>query len=298
MSLAINSGPAIGMPRIDLLEAFDNRVGVLRLDAVHPVVSGNKWFKLQGHLARRGQRNKIVTFGGAYSNHIVATAAACAAMGLAAIGIIRGERPLQLSPTLTDALGFGMELHFTSRTAYRNKVLPESITQHHPSDSYLLIPEGGYGKAGTEGIRAMAAELPLAAYTHILCCVGTGTTLAGFIQAALPHQQVVGISSQKNNTQLESATAALLASPATPVRMLHDFHFGGYAKHNAALLHFMNDWYKRTGMPSDIVYTGKMFYAFEQLWRQGYFPPGSKVMLVHSGGLQGNRSLPAGTLLF
>lgn len=296
MGVAINSGPAIGTPRIDLLEAFHNRVGVLRLDAVHPVVSGNKWYKLQGHLALRAGREKVVTFGGAYSNHIVATAAACAALGIRAIGIIRGERPAQLSPTLADATGYGMELHFISRADYREKKLPPDFN-HHP-DGYLLIPEGGYGAAGATGIEAMATQLPLAYYTHILCCVGTGTTLAGLLNAALPHQRVLGISSQKNNFQLEPATRVLLQDRQTPVRILHDYHFGGYAKYNELLLAFMNDWYRRTGIPSDRVYTGKMFFAFDQLWHQGFFPPDSTVLLVHSGGLQGNRSLPAHALAF
>lgn len=301
MSAAINSGPPVASPTVQYLPAFNNKVAVLRLDAVHPIVSGNKWYKLQGHLAQAAAMGKqtILTYGGAYSNHIVATAAACAAAGLDSIGIIRGEVSEHWSPTLLDAQAYGMALHFTSRSNYKDKIVPPQIYERYPSASMLIVGEGGTGVAGTSGMVQMMNSLPLANFTHILAAVGTGTTLAGIIQAANPNQQVLGISSLKNNKDLESAVCSMLPQPhKTLWQINHDFHFGGYAKHKPELLAFMNEWYQLTGVPSDFVYTGKMFYAFQQLWLQQYFGANSKILLVHTGGLQGNRSLPAGTLIY
>lgn len=274
---------------------------MLRLDVVHPIVSGNKWYKLQGHLAQAAAAGKrtILTYGGAYSNHIVATAAACAAAGLQSVGIIRGEAPEQWSPTLLDAQALGMALHFTSRSNYKDKIVPVQVFERCPEDSVLIVGEGGMGVAGTTGIAQLMNSLPLANFTHILSAVGTGTTLAGIIQAANPNQQVLGISSLKNNKELESAVCSMLPlSQNVNWQINHDFHFGGYAKHKPELLAFMNEWFQLTGVPSDIVYTGKMFYAFQQLWAKQYFSADAAVLLVHTGGLQGNRSLPASTLIY
>lgn len=301
MSLSINSGPSILAPIIQYLPAFNLNVAVLRLDIVHPVVSGNKWYKLQGHLAQAAAAGKrtILTFGGAYSNHIVATAAACAAIGYKAIGIIRGEAPEQWSPTLLDAQALGMDLHFVSRTSYRDKTIPEELYEEYPVESIYLVGEGGMGRSGTTGIVDMMKNLAIGSFTHILCAVGTGTTLAGLVQASKSNQQVLGISSLKNNLELEAAVHNMLPPPGkSNWQINHAFHFGGYAKHKPELIRFMNEWYQLTGVPSDFVYTGKMFYAFQQLWLQQYFPENSNILLVHTGGLQGNRSLPAGTLIY
>lgn len=301
MSASINSGPPIAAPIIQHLPAFNNKVAVLRLDAVHPVVSGNKWYKLQGHLSQAAAAGKrtILTYGGAYSNHIVATAAACAAAGLHSVGIIRGEAPQQWSLTLLDAQALGMELHFINRTNYRDKIIPEELFKQYPADSMYIVGEGGMGRAGTTGIVAMMNSLPINSFTHILSAVGTGTTLAGLVQASKSNQQVLGISSLKNNLELEAAVHNMLPPPGkSNWQINHAFHFGGYAKHKPELIRFMNDWYQLTGIPSDFVYTGKMFYAFHQLWSQQYFPENSNILLVHTGGLQGNRSLPAGTLIY
>ncbi|OLY94813.1 hypothetical protein BUE76_12360 [Cnuella takakiae] len=297
----MNSGPPIASPTLQYLPTFNNKVAVLRLDAVHPVVSGNKWYKLQGHLAQAAAAGKrtILTYGGAYSNHIVATAAACATAGLQSVGIIRGEAPEQWSPTLLDAQALGMELHFINRTSYREKTIPEELYKQYPVGSIYVIGEGGMGTAGTTGIIEMMNNLPIDNFTHILSAVGTGTTLAGLIQASKSQQQVLGISSLKDNLELEAAVHNML--PPTGKnnwQINHEFHFGGYAKHKPELIRFMNDWYQLTGVPSDFVYTGKMFYAFQQLWLQQYFPENSNILLVHTGGLQGNRSLPAGTLIY
>lgn len=275
------------------------RCAVLRLDALHPVVSGNKWFKLNRFLQKSADENKqgLISFGGAWSNHLLATAAACAAMGFASVGLVRGEQPRQLSPTLSDAQRYGMQLHFLSREAYRAGELPHTVKQRYPADQWCLVPEGGYAKEGAYGASGILQNIPLADYSHILCAAGTGTTLAGLSLAA-GSEQVVGISVLKNAETIRSEVQALLPREKNNFAILHDFHFGGYAKKTDELIHFMNQWYQDTAIPSDFVYTGKMFFAAERLVNEGYFPEGASILLIHTGGLQGNRSLPKGTLIF
>jgi 1-aminocyclopropane-1-carboxylate deaminase len=278
---------------------YHTTISVLRLDLVHPVISGNKWFKLRHYLARaaRTGRRTVLTFGGAYSNHILATAAACREAGLSAIGIIRGERASFLNPTLSEAERLGMQLHFISRTCYREKKIPEELWEQHPRSEVMVVPEGGYGTLGLRGIADLLSTERTGSYTHILSAVGTGTTLAGLALGAEEGQKVIGIAVMKNGG-LEASVQRLLPRRLPDLTILHRFHQGGYARHTPELLRFMNDWYATTGIPSDFVYTGKLFFAADQLLKEGYFPPGSRLLLVHTGGLQGNRSLPKGTLIF
>lgn len=283
-------------PRVEPIPFYSSHsheVFVLRADAIDPVISGNKWFKLRYYLAEAIQQNKtrIVTYGGAFSNHIIAIAAACKAAGLACAGIIRGEQPLVLSHTLLQAQALGMQLCFISRQDYAAKPVPDWVNL----TTDYCIAEGGYGKTGAEGAATMLAGIE--GFTHILCAVGTGTTLAGIMTAA-PDAKVIGISSLKNNTALATEVAALTGTPAANVDILHEFHFGGYAKHTPELLFFMNKLFEQTGIPTDFVYTGKLFYGFDELLRQNYFAVDSKILLIHSGGLQGNLSLPKGKLMY
>lgn len=241
----------------------------------------------------------LLTFGGAYSNHIVATAAASKELGLQAIGIIRGERSQQLSLTLQEATALGMELYFVSREAYKQKVIPATVFEHYPKEDILVVNEGGYGMAGSIGAAAILEHCDRNAYTHFLTAVGTGTTLAGLVRAASTPQQSIGISVLKNAFSLTAEINALLPDHLHHrFMLLHDFHFGGYARAKQALFDFMNQWYRDTSIPTDFVYTGKAFYATDHLIRTGYFPSGSRLLLIHSGGLQGNRSLPKDTLIF
>src|SRR6202165_1931849 len=197
-------------PRIEQVSVackFHTTVSVLRLDLVHPVVSGNKWFKLHAYLeaAARERKKTIVTFGGAFSNHILATAAAAREAGFRSIGIIRGEAPATLSPTLQDARREGMELHFVSRSGYRAQQVPQAVWDHHdPADLYL-IHEGGYGQPGAAGAGAILQYVPPGAYDHIIAAVGTGTMLAGLVAASAAQQSVTGIPVMKNNFALQAA---------------------------------------------------------------------------------------------
>jgi 1-aminocyclopropane-1-carboxylate deaminase len=282
----------------NLYQPFAVELDVLRLDLIHPIVSGNKWFKLHPYLddAIAKGKSTIVTFGGAYSNHILATAAACQAKGLRAIGIIRGEEPQSFSPTLRDAITYGMELVFVSREEYKTKTIPAQIST---TQNYYTIPEGGYGEKGKTGAAAISEFADISAYTHIICATGTGTTLAGLISTAHDYQKILGISVMKNNFSLFDEVNALLDDKKHHAfELFHDFHFGGYAKYNDSLVKFMNNWYEETGIPSDFVYTGKTFFATDHLIRKRFFHPADRILVLHSGGLQGNRSLKTGTLIF
>jgi len=271
---------------------------MLRLDLLHPEISGNKWFKLKQNLeqAKAAGKARIVTFGGAWSNHIAATAAACRLAGLQSTGIIRGEAAPALSLTLQQAQRYGMQLHFISREAYKQKDNTDWEAQYPDG---FIIPEGGHNAAGAAGCEEILTLAPTKHFTHILCPVGTGTTLAGLINSAQPQQQVLGIAVLKGATYLHQEVEDLLESPATANwELLQGFHGGGYAKVSPALIDFINDFYTQTGVPLDMIYTGKMVWGLQQLVQQGYFSPGSRLLLIHTGGLQGNLSLPSGVLCF
>jgi 1-aminocyclopropane-1-carboxylate deaminase len=281
----------------DPVPIFSNEritVSILRLDKIHPVISGNKWFKLQYYLqeAKEQDKKKIITFGGPWSNHIVATAAACQMNEIASIGIIRGEATSPLSATLVQAKNYGMQLEFVSRDAYREKKIPAVFQK----DNHYLVAEGGYGKKGAEGA-ATILEYAAKEFTHCCCAVGTGTMMAGLLNAVSPIQKVTGISVLKNNFDLEKNVGSLLTA-SRDFQVIHDYHFGGYAKHKPELMRFMNEFYQQTLIPSDFVYTGKLFYAIADLIKNNFFPEGSQLLLIHSGGLQGNASLKKGTLIF
>jgi len=291
-------------PRVDILQfALLNQKNieseVARLDLVDPVVSGNKWFKLKEYIGEALKENKtsIVTFGGPFSNHIIATAALCKTFGITSVGIIRGEQPKIISATLKHATEQGMILFFVEREKYKSKEIPQFLHNKYPGA--YIINEGGYGFLGMKGASSILRLLSSKKYTHILSAVGTGTTMAGLVESSDIQQKVIGISSMKNNFALENQINHLVSKEnKNRFQLLHDYHFGGYAKFNSDLIHFMNDWYLTTNIPSDFVYTGKLFFAFSKMLEEDDFPPGSKVLLIHSGGLQGNNSLKNGTLIF
>lgn len=285
---------------IEEIPAFSNAAitaSILRLDRLHPVVSGNKWFKLKYYLEEAKEKgfSTIASFGGAYSNHLVALAHACREADIHSVGFVRGEDGD--SHSLAAARAAGMELFFVDRDAYKHK---EQIQLQYAHKNWYWVDEGGYGYGGAEGAAIMLTMYHCSTFTHILCACGTGTTMAGLIRSSLPHQQIIGVSVLKNHTGLEENIRALLDDSSTQDnwRVYHDFHFGGYAKHPQALLDFMNDCWRETGIPTDIVYTGKLLYATKQLIQQNAFPSGSNILLIHSGGLQGNLSLPANKLEF
>lgn len=273
-------------------------VDCLRLDKLHPQLSGNKWFKLLPWLqaARAGRAAAIATFGGVWSNHLLATAAAAHHLGIRAYGIVRGE-PLSTA-CLRDVQALGMELLFVSRSDYRAL---QQLSGRLPllPDNVFVIPEGGRGLQGIRGAAAMLDTVPLPGrYTHIAVAVGTGTSLAGILSAAAPHQQVIGVSALKGDDRLSEEIRRWVPGKDGQFTLSFQFHFGGYARHNTALLDFMNQVYATQQIPLDFVYTGKLFYGICAMIKENYFSPDDRLLLVHSGGLPGNRSLPVGSLAY
>ena len=279
------------------------RVDILRLDRIHPVVSGNKWFKLKEHLRIAVEKRNpgIVTFGGAWSNHIVATAFAARAAGLQATGIIRGESAGTLSDTLQTAAGYGMRLEFISRKEYKRKEEPEFLNRLATAypNAYIL-PEGGGGPAGIKGSEEIGRLAGKAPYSHVLCAIGTGTMFLGLARAAAPPQKIIGIPVLKGLHHFLADSKQWITDPGqlARCRIADGYHFGGYARKTEELLSFMRRLYACTGIPTDFVYTGKLLYAVMDMTNKGAFPPGSGLLVIHSGGLQGNRSLPPATLDF
>ena len=264
----------------------------LRLDKIHPVISGNKWFKLKYHLDNfnAGNYNGIITFGGAWSNHIVATACACYSKKIKCTGIIRGEKPSNLSSTLREAANYEMDLKFISREMYVQKTTDEflgSIKKEFPG--YYIIPEGGAGKEGEKGAGEILEYADGKKYTHIACAVGTGTMFNGISAAASASQNILGIVALKGWK---------IENEMNNTEMFLDYHFGGYAKYDLALIDFMNEFFRLTNIPTDFVYTGKLAFALFDLIKKNHFTPGSKILMIHSGGLQGNASLQKGSLIF
>ena len=279
---------------------FDQKVQIdlLRLDLIHPVISGNKWYKLRYYLEDAIDKGftEIASFGGAYSNYIVATACASQERNIKSVGFIRGEQTNPLSHTLQAAISYGMQLEFINRTQYQNKQI---IIEQNADQTRYWIPEGGYGILGAKGATSILDEVDLQKYTHIVAAVGSGTMIAGILNGSMSHQTVIGISSQKNNFSLDNEVLQLTA-PENQYRlkMNHNYHFGGFAKHPSDLLDFMVEFWNKEMIPTDIVYTGKLLFAITDLLQKQYFKQGDKVLVIHSGGLQGNLSLPENSLPF
>ena len=300
---------------------------ILRLDKIHPIVSGNKWFKLKYYLHEALQQNKpVATFGGAWSNHIVAVACCCQMEGIQSIGFIRGEKPAVLSETLKKAAAYGMELHYLSREEYRSSKMQvasskpkwlsgliapserdvtinnekEISDKEETGNGIYWISEGGYGSLGAKGAADIGKQYDLKGYTHIVAGVGTGTMLAGLLLSAAPHQKIIGISAMKGNVELEKQVLDLIGAKEDlpQFSIMHDYHFGGFAKHPPQLIDFMNHVYADHQLPLDIVYTGKAFFAVQDLANKKYFEPTSKVLMIHSGGLQGNEGMKEKNLAF
>lgn len=286
----------------DLLKEKSIQLQVLRLDQLHPVISGNKLFKLKYYVedARSRQLKKIVTFGGAYSNHLVATAYACQLNNMECVGIVRGEEPAALSHTLQHCIDYGMQLQFISREAYHQKESPVFLQQlEEQCSDGLIIPEGGYGMAGAKGA-ADIMQLVEENVTHICCAAGTATTAAGLLLQLKPLQQLLAFPVLKGMQDLKDRIDFLTAGRYNHHQLqIHDsYHFGGYAKKTDSLIQFMNALFLQHQLPTDFVYTAKMMFGVMDLAQKDFFKAGSKICCIHTGGLQGNLSLPAATLTF
>lgn len=274
---------------------------VLRLDKIDPVISGNKWFKLKYHFAEARQRDceTVVTLGGSWSNHIIATAAAAQAAGLTAHGVIRGEKAANLSLTLTMAKQLGMQLKFVSRETFAKLTHDHSELFTQYPGAYV-IPAGGSGDAGVRGSREILQRTTPVKYSHVACSIGTATMFTGLIEALSPHQTVIGIPALKGFYQLPGAYRDRLNRTVGHGnwKIFGDYHLGGYARKTAALIDFMNHLFDETAIETDFVYTAKLFWACVDLAQKQLIPSGANLLIIHSGGLQGNQSLPPGLLHF
>ena len=261
---------------------------------MHPAISGNKWRKLKYNLeeARRQQKNTLLTFGGAYSNHIAAVAAAGQDFGFRTIGMIRGEEHLPLNPTMRFATAAGMALHYIDREAYRHKQDPAYLEQlAEQFDQPYIIPEGGTNALAVKGCTEIVADIPID-YDYICCACGTGGTIAGIIAGLAGKKRVLGFPALKGGEflqkEIEQLIEAYNGQHFANWQLITDYHFGGYAKVKPELLEFMRRFQEQHQVPLEPVYTGKMFYGLMEMIKQGYFPTGSRIVAVHTGGLQGN----------
>lgn len=274
---------------------------IKREDLIHPHIPGNKWRKLKYNLQAATQANQhtLLTFGGAYSNHIAAVAAAGREFGFKTIGIIRGEElagNYSNNATLQNAQHNGMQLHFISRSQYRLKNSPEFIkTLQQQFGDFYRIPEGGTNRLAVQGCEEILTENDKHNFDYICCSVGTGGTLAGIINSCTTSQQVIGFSALKDgfkeNFLVAEVKQWLTENTINPKWLINsDYHFGGYAKTSPALFEFIRTFMQKTAIALDPVYTGKMLYGVFELIHQGYFPANCRILAIHTGGLQGNQS--------
>jgi 1-aminocyclopropane-1-carboxylate deaminase len=273
-------------------------VTVLRLDKIHEEVSGNKLYKLHYFLEACLQttHKTMLTFGGAFSNHLIATAFLCKEKGIRSIGIVRGEEPTKLSHTLLRCKALGMHLHFISRNDYKN--IDDTDSLKNTFGNCVIVPEGGYGIDGARGAALIMDIIKKENASHICTCVGTATTLAGLLLNN-SSAQIIAVPVIKNMIDIHERIQQLTGSTYEDnLVVFGDYHFGGYAKYNDELLQFMNNFYNDYNIPTDFVYTAKMMYAIFDKIENGYFKKGSKIICLHTGGLQGNKSLAKDNLIF
>jgi 1-aminocyclopropane-1-carboxylate deaminase len=262
---------------------------IKREDLLHPFISGNKFRKLKYNLLQAKAENQetVLTFGGAYSNHIAAVAYAGKEQGFKTIGVIRGDElgdKIAENPTLQFAQECGMQFEFVTREAYRLKTEPDFIAKlQQKFGSFYLIPEGGTNEYAIKGCEEILIEED-AAFDFICCAVGTGGTISGIINSALPHQKVLGFPALKGDF-LKDEIRKFAANENW--ELITDYHFGGYGKVNEELIQFINQFYKQTEVPLDPIYTGKMVFGVIDLIQKNYFPDNAKILLIHTGGLQG-----------
>lgn len=298
--MALNQHPAPVQKLSDpLFEKHGVQVMIKREDLLHPQVSGNKWRKLKYNLAmaRDRGRERILTFGGAYSNHLYATAAACHALGFPSIGVVRGEPHIPLNPTLSFAVRHGMHLHYVSREDYRNRDQRDFIVRlEEQYPNAYVIPEGGANALGVSGCMEILDEVTQPFDVVAVAC-GTGATLAGIVLSLDDAQRALGFPALKGADFMEQEVdkhlcVMLAESNLDPFvrdsyRIETDYHFGGYGKYKPALIDFINVFHNQHHIALDPIYTGKMAYGVYDLIRKGAFEQGTRILLIHTGGLQG-----------
>lgn len=270
---------------------FPNNISltIKREDLNHPFISGNKLRKLKYNLLQAEAENKttLLTFGGAFSNHIAAVAYAGKEQGFKTIGIIRGDElfdKIEENPTLKFAQENGMKFEFVSRDDYRNKSeIPFIEKLKEKFGDFYLVPEGGTNKLAVKGCEEILTDED-AVFNYVCCAVGTGGTISGLINSALPNQKILGFPALKGDFLIDEIR---IFAQKDNWELISDYHFGGYGKINLELIEFINAFFEENKVPLDPIYTGKMFFGVIDLISKKYFPPHSKILLIHTGGLQG-----------
>tara|TARA_R110000868_G_scaffold196650_2_gene442670 strand:+ start:4308 stop:5219 length:912 start_codon:yes stop_codon:yes gene_type:complete len=274
----------IVLPKKHRVELF-----LKREDAIHPFISGNKYRKLKYNIeeAKKSGFKKLLTFGGAYSNHIAAVAFAGKEFGFKTVGIIRGDElkdKIQENPTLLFAQSCGMQFKFISRELFREKLSTVFIKRlEEEFDRFYLLPEGGTNALAIKGCEEILTEED-ANFNVVCCSVGTGGTISGIINCSQPSQQILGFSAL-NGSFLKEDISKFVDKENWEI--ITTYHFGAYGKVNAELIHFINRFKRDNNIQLDPVYTGKMMFGIFDLLENGYFAKGSRILAIHTGGLQG-----------
>ena len=281
--------------RVNLPKTKGVELYVKREDQIHAFVSGNKYRKLKYNLleAEKSGYKTLLTFGGAFSNHIAAVASAGHLIGFKTIGVIRGdelESKISENATLNFAQENGMQFKFVSREIYRSKT-SESFLKSLEAEfgDFYVIPEGGTNELAVKGCQEILYPEDFN-FDYICCSVGTGGTISGLINGSKPSQQVLGFPALKGDFLKEDISKF---ATQTNWKLITDYHFGGYAKINDELVAFINQFKSDYSLPLDPVYTGKMLFGIMDLIEQNYFPKGSKILAIHTGGLQGIEGMNA-----
>jgi len=279
---------------LSILNGKNIRLFVKREDLIHPFVSGNKFRKLKYNIqeALRQRKDAVLTFGGAFSNHIVATAVAGNIAGVKTIGVIRGdelgvdlERTLAQNSTLKEAHKNGMQLHFITREAYRNKTEPSFIeTLELEFGDFYLVPEGGTNELAVKGCEEILTDLERD-FNYICSAVGTGGTISGLINSASFGQKILGFPALKGDFLSKEIQHFIYQNKNW--KLIDEYHFGGYAKYNSELISFINQFKKETDIQLDPIYTGKMLFGIVDLIKKNYFSENSNILAIHTGGIQG-----------
>lgn len=268
---------------------IDNQLFVKPEYLIHRFISGNKYRKLKYNLQKAKTLNKdlLLTFGGAYSNHIAATAYAGKLYGFKTVGVIRGEElvnKVDSNPTLKFAEDCGMRFKFVDRETYRNKSENDFVENLKTEfGDFYLIPEGGTNQLAVKGCEEILNEDD-SVFDFICCCVGTGGTISGLINSAKPHQKILGFPALKGDFIREDIRKF---AKKDNWDLITDYHFGGYGKIKPELITFINDFKKKYHIPIDPIYTGKMMFGIFDLMEKQFFPKDAKILAIHTGGLQG-----------
>jgi len=271
-----------------------NEVFIKRDDLIHPIISGNKWRKLKLNIEKYESSpfKGVISMGGAFSSHILALSYVCYKKKIPCVLLIRGEKPKKNDDIIQKCIANGAVIHHLSRTDYANKIWVNQFSEEN-YPSYFFIPEGGGNKYGLYGCKAIVEEISIE-FDELFCDVGTGTTLAGISNALKAHQKVNGIVVLKGAENLEKEIEDKYMEvygeySRAKWNLIHDYHFGGYAKYDHELVLFMQLFYEITGIKTDPIYSGKMFYGLIDILKKEIINPSKKIIALHSGGLSGIR---------